>query len=426
MALGGGTFVTQNKVLPGSYINVVSVKSTRPDNSRGVATLALELNWGPDVEVFGVDAENFADNALKIFGYQYNRDELAYVREVIKHATTVYFYKLNSDGTKASCKHATAKYSGIRGNDIKIVITSNIDDISKFDVKTYVDAQIVDEQTVSSASELADNDFVIFDKEEALTLTAGINLTGGANGTVDGDSHKKYLDAMESYRFNAMGCMAIDDDIKKVYVEYTKRMRNDNGIKFQCVVFNLAADFEGVINVKNSVDIIPWIVGVQAACDINRACANMLYDGEIDVKASYKQSQLETAISNGEFVLHKCGTEVRILTDINSLVTETEDKGELFKQNQTIRIIDELAMRTADIFNTKYLGSILNDDNGRASFWAELVQLHREFVTVGAIENFSESDITIAKGEKKGSVVVTDIITIVGTMEQLYMTVSVQ
>ena len=33
MALGGGTFVTQNKILPGSYINVISAASASAELS---------------------------------------------------------------------------------------------------------------------------------------------------------------------------------------------------------------------------------------------------------------------------------------------------------------------------------------------------------------------------------------------------------
>ena len=53
-------------------------------------------------------------------------------------------------------------------------------------------------------------------------------------------------------------------------------------------------------------------------------------------------------------VLHSVGTEVRVLEDINSLVTLTEDKNELFQSNQTIRVLDQIAMDIASLFNTKY------------------------------------------------------------------------
>ena len=39
MALGGGTFVTQNKTLPGAYINFVSAAASATLSDRGIATM---------------------------------------------------------------------------------------------------------------------------------------------------------------------------------------------------------------------------------------------------------------------------------------------------------------------------------------------------------------------------------------------------
>ena len=53
MALGGGSFITQNKVLPGAYINFVSVASASATLSdRGVVTMPLELDWGVEGQIF--------------------------------------------------------------------------------------------------------------------------------------------------------------------------------------------------------------------------------------------------------------------------------------------------------------------------------------------------------------------------------------
>ena len=47
MALGGGTFLTQNKVIPGAYINFVSAaRSTAALSDRGYCAMAMELDWG--------------------------------------------------------------------------------------------------------------------------------------------------------------------------------------------------------------------------------------------------------------------------------------------------------------------------------------------------------------------------------------------
>ena len=46
---GGGTFLTQNKVLPGAYINFVSAsRATVNISDRGFAAIATELDWGVD------------------------------------------------------------------------------------------------------------------------------------------------------------------------------------------------------------------------------------------------------------------------------------------------------------------------------------------------------------------------------------------
>ena len=48
MAFGGGSFVTQNKILPGVYVNVNQQgKAGSVLSDRGVAALGLELDWGP-------------------------------------------------------------------------------------------------------------------------------------------------------------------------------------------------------------------------------------------------------------------------------------------------------------------------------------------------------------------------------------------
>ena len=131
---GGGKFTTQNKKLPGAYMNFVSAsKATSTIGERGVAALAIECDWGVDNEIFTVTAEEFMKNSSKIFGYEYSNEKLKGIRDLFKNITKCHFYRLNS-GVAAANKYATAKYTGIRGNDIKIAIQKNIDNESKFDV----------------------------------------------------------------------------------------------------------------------------------------------------------------------------------------------------------------------------------------------------------------------------------------------------
>ena len=78
---------------------------------------------------------------------------------------------------------------------------------------------------------------------------------------------------------------------------------------------------------------------------------------------------MKKAIEDGKFTFHNVGTDVRVLSDINSLVTVSDTKGDIFKENQTIRVIDQIANDIADIFNTRYIGVVPNDNSGRISLW---------------------------------------------------------
>lgn len=434
MALGGGTFTTQNKVLPGSYINFVSASRASANLSdRGYATMPLELDWGVANEVFTVTQEDFQKNSRKLYGYDYTHAKLKGLRDLFKNIQVLYAYRLNGGGVKASNTYATALYAGTRGNSLSVKISANVDVPSMFDVTLLLDMVVVDKQTVASAANLLNNDYVTWKTGATLAATAGTALTGGTNATVSGVDHQAYLDKIESYAFNAMGVVVTDNTTKQLYASYCKRLRDNIGSKFQLIVQGHAADYEGVINVKNTVSdanesvasLVYWVTGLQAGCAINKSCLNKKYDGEFTVVANYTQMQLENAIKAGEFTLHKVGTDIRVLSDINSLVTETSEKNQIFKDNQTIRVVDQIATDIATLFNTKYLGVVPNDADGRISLWTDIVKHHQELQNIRAIENFSEDDVVVALGDTKKSVVVTDSITVVNAMSQLYMTVKV-
>lgn len=435
MALGGGLFVTQNKVLPGSYINFVSAaRATVSLSDRGVVALPLSLNFGKESAVFTVTNEDFMKDSLKIFGYAYDAVEMKGLRDLFLNAKIVHFYRLNSGGTKASNTFATALYGGTRGNDLNTVIAANVDDSTKFDVSTYIGTKLLDTQTVADATGLKTNDYVTFKSDATLAATAGLALTGGTNGTIDGTAEQNALDALESYAFNILGCLSTTASVNALYVAYTKRLRDEMGVKFQLVVYNKAGDYEGVINVKNTVSdvgvdassLVYWTAGAEADCAVNKSCTNKTYDGEFTVIANYKQSELEAALLAGEFVFHKVGDEIRVLDDINSLVTTTAEKGEDFKSNQTIRVLDQVGNDIAVLFNNKYLGKIQNNKAGRVSFWSDIVTYDKELEKLQAIENFDSAEVTVELGNDKKSVVAVNPIQPVNCMTKLYMTVIVQ
>lgn len=435
MALGGGTFIAQNKILPGAYINFISLATANATvGDRGNAALGLDLDWGKEGQIIEVTAGDFQKDSMKLFGFNYADDKMKGLRDLFKNASKLFAYRLTSGGAKATNTFATALYCGTRGNDIKIAIQANVDDNSKFDVQTFLGTTIVDSQTVAKAADLVANDYVTFKKDATLKITAATAMTGGTNGTSDAAAHQKFIDKIESFpSVNAIGYVGTDTAIKALYTAFEKRMREEVGVKFQVVVYNNKADYEGAINVKNKVtdeganeaSLVYWATGVAAGTAINASATNKIYDGEFTVDVDFTQAELEKAIKNGEWTLHQVGSDIRVLEDINSLVTVTEDKGELFKDNQTVRVVDQIATDVATLFATKYLGVVPNDKSGRVSLWADIVSYYEQLQDMRAIEDFTDEDVTVDQGITKKSVVVNGAITVVNAMDKLYMTVQV-
>lgn len=433
--LGGGTFTAQNKIIPGTYINFVSLASASSTLlDRGVATMPLASDWGVPGKVFEVTNTEFVKNSMKLFGYPYDHEKMKGLRDLFKNIKTLYAYRLvgnTAEKAKSGDGNVIAKYPGVAGNNITLKVTAIPGDDVAYIVETYFNNVLVDSVTTTDDGADIHNDYV--DATFLLGGASTITLTGGTNGTITGDEYQAYFDAIESYSFNALGVVTADDDIKGLCANFCKRLRDEMGIKFQAVVYNYKADYEGVINVKNKVtdaneseaSLVYWVTGIIAGCAVNASNLNKLYDGEFTVDTNYTQKQLEEAIIAGEFTLHNVGFDVRVLEDINSLTTTTDAKNELFKDNQTIRVIDQIANDTATLFNTKYLGNVPNDESGRISLWNDLVKLREELQNIRAIENFADGDVSVSAGATKNSVVVTDAIEIINTMAKLYMTTTI-
>jgi len=210
-------------------------------------------------------------------------------------------------------------------------------------------------------------------------------------------------------------------------------MRDDVGKKFQVVCFRKLADYEGTVSVKNTIvgetddpALIPWATGVIAGTAVNKSATNMDYDGEYQIDTDYTQSELEAGILEGSFMFHLVDEKVVVLEDINTFISVTDEKSGDFSSNQTIRVLDQIANDIAVLFGKKYLGKVPNDASGRISLWNDIVKHHQELQNIRAIENFSSDNVTVAQGDTKKAVVVTDYVTPVNAMAQLYMTVYVQ
>lgn len=434
MALGGGTFTAQNKILPGAYINIVSTSRASANLSdRGVVAVGLNLPYSPS-GVFEVTNDILTKNSMSLFGCDYGADTLKPIREILLNAQKLYVYNTSDNSTKASNTYATAKYAGTGGNSISIRIEDDVDTPDNYVVSTLIGNVVVDKQSVPKTGKttaLSANDFVDWKTEVELATTAGTALSGGTTSANSGTtSQQNALNELEAYNFNVIIIADTNPTTYSMVKSYVTRLRNERGVKIQGVVYNTEADDEGIINVvtaakEQDYGMIFWVAGASAGCALNRSLTNKIYDGEYTPVIDETQSELEGYIQDGKFAFHKVGDDIRVLMDVNSLKTTTAEKGDIFKENQVVRVADQIANDIAVIFNTKYIGAVQNNATGRALFKADIIQHHNQLQDMNAIEDFTADSVTIEVGTEKGAVVVTDAITVVGTMTKLYMTVYV-
>lgn len=429
MALGGGTFLVQNKVLPGTYINFVSrPRAMGGLGERGVVCIGMELDWG-EAGMQTLEAADFQTDSRKLFGYDYLSEEMKDMRELFLHARKGKIYRLNG-GEKAAAElgvlMVTAKYAGKRGNDICIAIVENVDEEGRFDVETYLEKELVDTQTAANAEELTANEYVVFGGEGKLSATAGTYLTGGTTAAVTGSGYTAFLAAAEAEDFNVLAYKGNDTATKKLFLQFTKRMREEEGVKFVTVVHDFAeADYEGVISVGTAAELVYWIAGASAGAEVNESLTNMVYDGEYEVEAKKKKSEYIKGIQMGQLLFYEEEGEMRVLRDINSFTSFETAKNSDFSSNRVIRVLDSIANDVAGIFSKYYLGKQSNNANGRNLLKAEILAYHEELMKIEAIENFTAADITVEKGTEKQDVVVYESVQPVDAMEKLYMKVEV-
>lgn len=438
--MAGGTYTAMNKVRPGVYINFESEpKPLGSLGERGIVTFALPLSWGVEKEVLEIEA---GEDARTKLGYSITDPELLLVREALKRAKKVLLYRLN-EGTKATATidtlTITAKYSGVRGNDISIAVQKNIDDATKFDVQTLIEGAEMDLQTVESIEQLYSNDWVTFNGTGVLTETAGISLANGSDGTATNQDHLDYLSAIEVFEFNTIGLTASDTMLKSLYSSFVHRIRSDEGVKVQLVVENYPiADGEGVISVKNGVILsdgtalsanqaVAWVAGATAAADVNESLTYQAYDDAVDAEPRYTNSQIEAALKNGEFVFVQSNGLAMVEQDINTLKSFSPKKGKHFSKNRVIRVLDGINQDIKRIFEKFYIGKVDNNADGRNLLRNELNNYLLMLQNVNAIQNFdAQKDVTIQAGSDSDSVYVEVHVQPVDSIEKIYMKVQVK
>ena len=440
----GGTWTSQNKVRPGVYIRFTSTRGLGLTVSdRGTVAICEPMSWGPVGVVQTVEA---GANTTPFCGYDITSPNARFLEQIFlgtnrtAGANTVLLYRPTASGSaKAAVTTgvltATALYPGIRGNDITVVITEEVD-AETFTVDTVVDGVVVDEQTgIANVSDLTANSWVTWSGSGAVAATTGTALTGGADGTVEAAAYSSFLTAIEPYKFDILIYDGADPTVQAAMVSFIKRMNDDNGQYCQLVAANLTSpDSRYVLNVMSPVTLSDgteltmqqvtwWVGGASAGAMYNQSLTNATYPGAVST-TMLTNSQVIAALNGGQLILTGDNGRVYIEQDINSLTTYTTDITEVYRYNRTIRLANTIANDLYQQFSDNYIGVVNNNELGRSMFQSTIVGYLLEIQQNQGIQNFEASDVTVEPGEAINAIVVNLSIQPVGSVEKIYITIS--
>jgi|GEM_PF-133626 len=447
--MAGGTFdKLVGKVRPGTYVNF---ESTRLDtigiSERGIVLLPLiNHDFGPEKEFISVYA-SAPDACRSKLGYSiYDvHPGMLIIREALKNAKEVIVY-IPRQGEKATVTvdslKATAKYGGERGDSLKFSITES--PTEGWDVTVYLDTDVLSEyEGLANIEELIaqDNEWITFSGEGSFTATAGASLAGGATGTASNSDITTFLDASEAIKWNTMAfpLEATGEEGDTTYSLYEavktkiKYLREDAGKKRKAVLPGFRGDYEGLINVTNSViltdgtalttaQVTAWVAGVDACAKNTKSNTYEKYTGAVDIVGAKSHVEAVAAINRGEFFFsYSEEGDVVVEYDINSLVTFNKPKDKTYRKNRVLRVHDTFGESiTLNFPPNKYNNSPddwdIMEGVGRA--------ILKQFYDDGAIKNVDyDTDFLIDRSSSTGDETYVDVgLEAVDSSEKLFFT----
>lgn len=439
--MAGGNFLTMNKKLPGAYINFKSVpNATGTVGERGIATMPLQLEWGPEGEVIELLSADLEDGSSleKVGTTAFYVDSLI-LRECLKHCYKLLVWRIDKGAVKAKATldglTATAKYGGLKGNLIQVAVLVNEADSTKFDVVTFFEQTEKDRQTVANIKGLVSNDWVEFSGTGSLTASAGTFLKGGTSGTITASDYSAYLDEMKLHSWNTMGIPSEDATLPPIVKTYIEGLRDKQGKKVQAVVYNYnAADYEGIISSKQGyateqeeippVMFVAWVTGATAGANVNESLCYKTLEGAARIIGDMPENELEEEIQKGWFLLGKrVDGVIVVLDDLNTFVSFEPEKDEDFANNRVIRVLDDIGTTTQLQFEKMFIGKVDNTETGRDIFKSQLIANFTTLQDISAIQNFVADDLEVLPGTGKPDVKVNVYVQPVDCMKKLYMTV---
>ena len=463
--MAGGRFDKQTgKVRPGTYVNFESSrdKDTVKNGTRGTVIIPLfKASYGPAKQFIKLTSAN-PDAQAATFGYSIYDDDpnrqMLFIREVFKRAVTVYVYIL-TEGKPARAEipmavqaadeeageevvtntlTAMAKHGGSRGNELTVTVDAN--PIGGYDVLIHLaGSKVAQYDGLSTVEELIalDNPYIIFEGSGSLGGAAGTTLSGGTDEEAANMDITDFVDAWESVKFNTV-CFPFDGEgaknVKQAALTKIRYMRESMGKGVQAVIPNAGdMDYEGIINVTNSVSIdgddlscaeaCAWVAGATAGAKNTESLTYVRYSGATAVVGPKSNEEAVAAINAGEFFFSvNEDEEVVAEYDINSLVTFADGKDTSYRKIRIIRVFDTFQEAVQLNFPPNKYD---NDADGWDVMEGMGKTILRQFEDAGAITNVSyDEDFLVDRENSMDDETYFDIgLQAVDSAEKLYFTI---
>jgi hypothetical protein len=427
----GANWETQNKVRPGVYSRNTSEDITLAQVSdRGVCAIPLKLDWGSKGLISLVNGEN----PIKKLGYTIIDSAILPIKEIFKNARIVYVYNVAEQGKKAKATEESltveAKYEGIRGNDITIVIEKSLDD--SYEIIVVLGTAEVEKKTILTIEEFQ-SDFITL--SGTLKEVAGLKLTGGETGTVVNEGYISFLETIEREigEINSIGYAGDDKIIKELFASFTKRIRNEVGYKIQCVLAEYPdADSEAVYSVKNGVkldaielqpeDCVPYVLGAVAGARIRDSLTYHKYVGATNATGNLQDEDIKKSLINGEIVFTLSrDNNIVIEQDVTTLKSFSKERPKALRKGRPSRALDNFDKDIDKVFYTYYIGKVDNEDIGRATLKNEIYKLAKKYEELRAFQNVVVDDFEVFPGDEIDSVFIKYRVQPVDSVDKIYI-----
>ena len=449
-----GTWVSQNKVRPGVYINYVFSETELINYaSNGVMAMPYTFPLNQSGLVVEVTSKSIKSKELEKYGIISGSDSYKYLTTLLKYCSKIILYSVGEGGSKARLTvsgefTATAKYNGEEGNKFAVQVLALKDEKQTFN--TYYNNELVAIQTYDFKTNemIGINDYVdIAVSGSTVTEAVATVLVGGTNDNV-ADTNTVLKNMFENLRCSEIEVLAVPytedaydfsnvedfindynaNHVQKVVVVYPKT-DSESASKNSEFVIAIAPQTANLSNglVMDSTMLAGYIAAKEAGADYK---VDLTFDmcDDITSISEFTNDEIEEFIKRGVMNLsYRSDRNVVIEDDINTLVLLGENQSSSLKANDTLRLLNDISYRIVSYGENVIIGKKKVTETTLNLVKAFIIGIMNEYMSEQVIVNFdANKDVQVVFGEQPDGILCTVAIQKTQSAKKLYFSIGVR